>query len=276
MKKFLLFTAGFAGVLLFSGALWFLSAIYPLPDIRSLGEVNPDTSAMMRYRIEEAREEQRPFVLHRQWTPIRQIPRLFQRTIILAEDAGFWVHDGVDWHEVADAWNGYWEKGKRLRGASTISQQTAKNLFLTPERTLRRKIKELLITRSLEKELSKQRILELYLNVIEFGEGVFGIGSACKIYFHKTPAQLRLPEMIRLAAIIPNPRRLNPNRPSRELRWRCEAILQRLYQYQKISSGQFQEARSELTSFFEQGSLPGKRVLAGQVEPEIEKPKVQE
>ena len=224
--------------------------VYSLPDVNRLLVDDPDTTAFMQYRLETAQNEGLPIVLRQASIPLEDIPRLFQRTVVLAEDAAFWVHEGIDWHEVQEAMDRNLEEGRIVRGASTISQQTAKNLYLSPDRNFLRKFKEYLITQDLEKHLPKKRILELYLNFIEFGNGVFGIQKAAEYYFGKDPAQMSLSEMVRLAAIIPAPLSLDPNDPSGSLRWRSREILRRLRHYDFISENQYGETREQLTRFF--------------------------
>ncbi|MCB0298396.1 MAG: monofunctional biosynthetic peptidoglycan transglycosylase [Calditrichaeota bacterium] len=221
-----------------------------VPDVAPLTAENPSTTAFIEFRKAEATAAGKTLVVRQQWVALNAVPQLLQRTIIVAEDASFWVHEGVDWYEMEEAIRDNINEGKRLRGASTITQQTAKNLFLSPERSLYRKFREFLITQELEAHLSKNRILELYLNYIEFGEGLFGIGSAARHYFGKSPAELDLFEMVRLAAIIPNPLNLDPRRPSGDLRWRCRVILQRVRHYKWASEDEYQAARSRMDAFF--------------------------
>lgn len=226
-------------------------AISSMPDVRSLARQNPETTAFIEYRKKEAQREGIHLQISQQWISLNDIPQLLRRTIIVSEDASFWVHNGFDWFEVKEAWDRNLEEGRIVRGASTISQQTAKNLYLTPSRSVYRKFREFLITRELENHLTKSRILEIYLNCIEFGNGIFGINSASYRYFGRHPRELTIFQMVRLAAIIPNPLKLNPTVPSRELRWRSKVILNRLYNYKFISQDDYLNARSELRRFFQ-------------------------
>ncbi len=221
-----------------------------LPDVQKLADENPATTSFLEYRLAEAESNSRSLKIQRKWAALKTIPRLLRRTIVVAEDASFWTHNGVDWHEIEAALRDFHEKGKRLRGASTITQQTAKNLYFTPDRNFYRKIRELVVARDLEKHLSKSRILELYLNYIEFGEGIFGIQSASQHYFKKSPMELSVFEMVRLAAIIPNPLELNPLKPTNGLKWRCRVILKRIHHYKWINDGQFRSAENEMNRFF--------------------------
>ncbi|NIT62200.1 MAG: monofunctional biosynthetic peptidoglycan transglycosylase [Aliifodinibius sp.] len=230
-------------------------AIFTLPDVTELIDTNPTTTSFIEYRKQEAREEGKTLRIHRRWIDWQYIPKVLKRTIVVAEDAAFWVHEGIDWHEVESALRENWEEGKIVRGASTISQQTAKNLYLTPHRNIYRKLKEFLITKELESRLNKRRILEIYLNCIEMGEGIFGIRSASNIYFGKHPSQLDISEMVRLAAILPNPRQLHPNQSSPELAWRSRTILNRLRHYEFITNSQYREAKDQLQNFFDNRSV---------------------
>lgn len=235
---FLLLAAGVAG--------FFLT----LPEVAFLKTENPATTAMIEYRKAAAAAEGKTLPIRWKWVPLAKVPEALRRTIIIAEDGAFWVHEGVDWQELEIAIREKLEEGKPLRGASTITQQTAKNLFFSPERSLWRKAREFFVARRLENTLSKQRILELYVNIIELGAGIFGVGSAAEVYFGKSVSELTRGEMIRLAAIIPDPLDLNPTRPDRNLKWRCRVILRRLLRHQWISEEAYQTAREELQQFF--------------------------
>ncbi len=231
--------AGFVGYIFFS-----------VPDVRELKKKNPPTTAFIEYRKREAERRGEIFRVRHRWIPLKQVPKLLQRTIIVSEDASFWMHNGIDWHELNQAVRDSWKEHKFVRGASTITQQTAKNLYLSPQKSLYRKLKEFFIARAMEVHLSKSRILELYLNCIEFGDGIFGIGSASSYYFGKSPSRLTVSEMVRLAAIIPSPLQLDPTQPSTELKWRSNTILQRLFTYNFIDQYQYNQAKEELKNFF--------------------------
>lgn len=226
--------------------------IYSLPDVSELRETNPPTTAFIEYRRSQAASAGRRYVVDRRWASYQEIPLVLRRALVVAEDASFWIHDGFDWHEVEIAVEKNLEERKIVRGASTITQQTAKNLYLSPDRSIYRKLKEVLITRDLESELDKERILELYINCIEYGNGIFGMKSAALAYFGKLPAELSLAEMVRLVAVIPNPHNLRPNQPGNELRWRSRTILNRLRRYKFISYQDFQTAHAQLYEFFAQ------------------------
>ena len=224
--------------------------ILSLPDVTELANHHPEITSFIEYRKEQAEKDGEELKVRCQWTDLQNIPEVLQRTVVVSEDAAFWSHEGVDWYEIKQSIKENLEEGKRLRGASTITQQTAKNLYLNPDRNLYRKFQEFLITRDLEAHLSKDRILELYLNYIEFGEGIFGIKSAALYYFGKIPAQLDLSEMVRLVAIIPSPLLLNPRRASGELRWRSYEILRRLYRFNFIPEETYLQTKSQFDNFF--------------------------
>lgn len=195
-------------------------------------------------------EEDKKLVIQQKWISLNSVPQLLRRTVILAEDAAFWTHGGIDWFEVEQSLKKNWEEGEIVRGASTITQQLAKNLYLSPRKTIYRKMREWWIAKRLEKELTKSRILELYLNTIELGGGVFGIATASKKYFGKQPSELSLSEMVRLAAIIPSPLTIKPDVPGRSLKWRSGVILGRLHKYDFITEEQYQRTEWELEMFF--------------------------
>jgi monofunctional biosynthetic peptidoglycan transglycosylase len=146
----------------------------------------------------------------------------------------------VDFSELKEAFKKNWKKGEYVRGASTITQQLAKNLYLSTEKSVIRKIKELLIAISLERNLSKDRIFTLYLNVIEWGPGIFGVEAASQNYFNKTVGQLNLEEMVRLVAVIPQPLKINPTENDDWLKWKARWILDALRRYAYIDQAQYQ------------------------------------
>jgi monofunctional biosynthetic peptidoglycan transglycosylase len=151
-----------------------------------------------------------------------------KRAVLVAEDAAFWQHDGIDYDELQKSIELDWARGQLVRGASTITQQLAKNLFLSPSRNPARKLRELVITRRLEAELTKARILELYLNVIEWGDGIYGVEAASEHYFGQSASTLAPPSSALLAGAIINPRVLNPAHPTPRLLRRQQMILKRM------------------------------------------------
>jgi monofunctional biosynthetic peptidoglycan transglycosylase len=207
----------------------YLAYLYlSLPDVRSLRTDPPQTTAFMELRAREAmRKGQKPRYDHR-WVSYERISPNLKRAVIVAEDSRFWEHQGIDVEEIEKSIEINWARGSFARGASTITQQLAKNLYLSPSKNPARKLRELLITRRLEAELSKKRILELYLNVIEWGDGIFGAEAAARRYFGTSASALGPDQSALLAAAIINPRVLNPARPSRRLLARQRLIRARM------------------------------------------------
>ena len=199
-----------------------------LPDVRPLARTNPTTTAFMELRIEEARVEGRTFAIRHTWVPYAQMSPNLKRAVIVTEDAAFFDHDGIDLNEIKASLEKNWDEGQFFRGASTITQQLAKNLYLSPSRNPMRKVKELLITRRLEAELTKRRILEIYLNMIEWGDGIFGCEAAARVYFGKSAAELSREEAALLAGAIINPREHSPAKPTKRLLRRQQIILRRM------------------------------------------------
>ena len=200
-----------------------------LPDVRPLVRENPKTTAFMELRKEEARKEGRTkFSIRQQWISYSRVSPFLRRAVIVTEDAAFFDHDGIDLDEIRASLEKNWEEGQFLRGGSTITQQLAKNLYLSPTRNPMRKVQELLIARRLEAALTKQRIFEIYLNMIEWGDGIFGCEAASRIYFGKSCANLDVPEAALLAGAIINPRVHNPAKPTRRLLRRQQIILRKM------------------------------------------------
>jgi monofunctional biosynthetic peptidoglycan transglycosylase len=207
----------------------YIAYIYlTLPDVRSLAKENPKTTAFMELRIKEARQAGRKFSIRQQWIPYSRVSPFLRRAVIVTEDAAFFDHDGIDLNEIRASLEKNWEEGQFLRGGSTITQQLAKNLYLSPSRNPMRKVTELLIARRLEAALTKQRIFEIYLNMIEWGDGIFGCEAAARAYFSKSCAGLDVPEAALLAGAIINPRVHNPATPTKRLLRRQQIILRRM------------------------------------------------
>ena len=208
----------------------YLAYVYlTLPDVRALEKTNPKTTAFMELRKAEAREDGRTrFSIRQQWVPYGRISPMLRRAVIVTEDAAFFDHDGIDLDEIKASLERNWEDGQFLRGGSTITQQLAKNLYLSPSRNPIRKVKELFIARRLEAALTKQRILEIYLNMIEWGDGIFGCEAAARAYFQKSCASLDMAEAALMAGAIINPREHSPAKPTRRLLRRQQIILKRM------------------------------------------------
>jgi monofunctional biosynthetic peptidoglycan transglycosylase len=203
-------------------------AYLTLPDVRPLQRVNPASTAFIDLRLDEARATGKTPKHVQRWIGYRRISPALSRAVLVAEDAAFWQHEGVDYDELQKSIELDWARGQLTRGASTITQQLAKNLYLSPSRNPLRKFRELIIARRLEAELSKTRILELYLNVIEWGDGIYGAEAASQAYFHKSAATLNASEAALLAGAIINPRVMNPAKLTTRLNRRQQIILRRM------------------------------------------------
>jgi monofunctional biosynthetic peptidoglycan transglycosylase len=199
-----------------------------LPDVRVLRSQNPSTTAFIDLREREASSRGDTLRRVQRWVPYNRISPHLTRAVLVAEDGTFWRHDGVDYDQLRDAVEVSVERMEFVRGASTITQQLAKNLYLSPSKNPIRKLRELIIARRLEAELSKQRILELYLNVIEWGDGIYGAEAAARQYFRTSAAQLGPQESALLAAALVNPHLLDPGHPTARLRRRQQMILKRM------------------------------------------------
>jgi monofunctional biosynthetic peptidoglycan transglycosylase len=189
---------------------------------------NPQTTAFMESRLERLSEKDPRATLRHQWVPYNRISAHLKRAIIAAEDGKFLDHDGFDWEAIQKAHEKNVKRGRIVSGGSTISQQLAKNLFLSGERTWWRKLQEAVITVMIETIMSKRRILDIYLNVIEWGDGVFGAEAAARYHFGVTAAALGPEQAARLAAMVPSPRRYGPGYESAYLRRRADIILSRM------------------------------------------------
>jgi len=189
---------------------------------------NPQTTAFMEASLERMRAKKPGAELRRTWVPYERISAHLKRAIVAAEDAKFTDHEGFDWGAIEKAVEKNRRKGKVVAGASTISQQLAKNLFLSADRTPWRKGQEALITVMIEHVIDKRRILEIYLNVIEWGEGVFGAEAAARHYFGTSAATLGPEASARLAAMVPNPRFYDRNRNTAWLMRKTQMILARM------------------------------------------------
>jgi monofunctional biosynthetic peptidoglycan transglycosylase len=197
-----------------------------LPDVRPLGREPPRTTAFIELRRQEATAAKRRFALRWSWRPLGQISPLLRECVVLTEDAKFWKHDGVDWEAVEHAAERNLARRRFGLGGSTITQQLAKNLYLSPSKNPVRKLRELLIARRLEAELAKERLLELYLNVAEWGDGVFGAEAAAQKWFGSSASALTPLQAARLALALANPRKRSPAVKSRALDRRAAGLVE--------------------------------------------------
>jgi len=189
---------------------------------------NPTSTAFMRTQLEKLQEKNPKAKLQHTWVPYNRISVHLKRAIIAAEDANFAEHDGVDWEALQRAYEKNAKKGKVVSGGSTITQQLAKNLFLSGQRSYLRKAEEMAITFMLEMVMDKRRIFEIYLNVIELGSGVFGAEAGAQRYFGVSAAALGPSEAARLAVMLPNPRYFGKHMDSNYLARRSALIQQRM------------------------------------------------
>ncbi|MEZ5426444.1 MAG: biosynthetic peptidoglycan transglycosylase [Pyrinomonadaceae bacterium] len=233
--------------LIFLGAvvIWLAYEFFTFPSISKLRTENPVMTSMMQHRLDEMREEGKEPKKYNIWMPIEQISPNLQRAVLAGEDARFFEHHGFDWDAIEKAWEEAKAEGEKeakeegdydpndwippmpsfKRGASTITQQLAKNLYLSEDRNFLRKGREAAITYFLERELSKKRILEIYLNVIEWGDGVFGAEAASRYYFNKSASNLTESEAAYLSAMIPSPLNVfNPKKNPKRVKRRQRAI----------------------------------------------------
>ncbi|HMT09553.1 MAG TPA: biosynthetic peptidoglycan transglycosylase [Pyrinomonadaceae bacterium] len=247
-------------VFLGAGLLWLAYEIITFPSISKLQTENPTTTSMIEYRLSQARDEGREQRKAMIWTPIEQISPHLHRAVLAGEDARFFEHNGFDWDAIQAAWDEAVEEGKKedkaeceaeskaantpkkdcmpseedwipslpsfKRGASTVTQQLAKNLYLSEDRNFLRKGREAAYTYFLERQLSKKRILEIYLNVIEWGDGIYGAEAASRNYFKKSASDLTKDEAAFLSAMIPSPLNVfNPQKNRKRVVRRQRAIL---------------------------------------------------
>ncbi|PJC02918.1 MAG: monofunctional biosynthetic peptidoglycan transglycosylase [Gallionellales bacterium CG_4_9_14_0_8_um_filter_59_50] len=189
---------------------------------------NPASSAFMEDRLQVMQDRNPDAELKHKWVPYGNISNHLKRALIAAEDAKFVDHEGFDWEGIAKAYQKNMKKGRVVAGGSTISQQLAKNLFLSTKRTPWRKGEEVLITLMLEAVMDKRRIFEIYLNVIEWGDGVFGAEAAARHYFGVRASQLTAEQAARLAAMVPNPRYYDRHRQASGMLAKTLIILDRM------------------------------------------------
>jgi len=211
-----------------------------LPDVRSLAQTNPKTTALMEQRAAENGTRPQPL---RSWAPYKSISIHLRNAVLVSEDSAFFQHSGFDWKQIQESVKRDWAEKRLVRGASTITQQLAKNLYLSTSRNPLRKVQEVFIARELEQNLRKERILEIYLNVIEWGDGIYGINAAASRYFGKSAGELNPEEAAVLAAMIPNPRRYTPAKNGAYLEKRKKEILDHMVQWHYLDRADYEAAR---------------------------------
>lgn len=202
--------------------------VFFLPDIDALKNQNPKMTSLMRIRQTQWQGKGRRPERHYSWTAFANISPYLKYAVIVAEDGSFYQHDGVDFVQLREAMRRNWEKGRLAYGGSTITQQLAKNLYLSPSRNPLRKAKEALIAFKLEKSLSKRRILELYLNVVEWGPEIYGAEAASHYYFGISASELNPVQAAHLAAYLPSPLRYSKPRNAKYVSKMAARILRRM------------------------------------------------
>ncbi len=236
-------------VLLALAGLLLAFAVYEyvtLPEAEPLAKENPKTTALMERRAEEAREAGKKVRRRQSWVGLQSISKHAVAAVLVSEDAGFYGHEGVETEQVRKALEEAWEKGRLGRGASTITQQLAKNLWLSTDRSLLRKAKELVLAHRLEEALTKKRILTIYLNVAEWGQGVYGIEAGAREHFGVSASQLTVAQGAILAAMLPAPRKRSPSSGSRALWKRAHWIVEQLASVNRISAAEAAQAREDI------------------------------
>jgi len=224
----------------------------------------------MTITVKDWQGKDHPFVVgpkNPRWTSYGALPPALKKAVVASEDANFYSHEGVDYEAIREAIKADLQKGKFVRGGSTITQQVAKNLFLTREKTLIRKVKEIVLARRMDDALSKSRILELYLNVVEFGPMVYGIGHAAHYYFGKPPSALTVRECAFLASMLPGPKVYNPYRKMDRVMRRSDRILRRMVAARMITREEYDAAMAE---------VPNLAGLSRKVEKTLETPPPEE
>ncbi len=191
---------------------------------------------------------------------LSEVSTNLQKAVVLTEDSSFWTHQGFDFEEMKRSVEKNIKTGEYKRGGSTITQQLAKNLFLTEEKTMLRKLKEAIITIRLEKVLSKKEILEKYLNVVHLGKNIFGVKAAAEYYFHKMPSQLSVVESAFLTFLLPSPEKYSVSFIHHELtpfaKMRLAQIVDNLFLYQRITEVEHDSAKADLTDFLHRNDQP--------------------
>ena len=210
-----------------------------LPDVKGLKTTNPKSTALMELRDQEYRQKGGKIPRQQTWVPYGAISEHLKKAVLISEDASFFSHTGVDVKELQEALKKDWETGSFARGGSTITMQLAKNLYLNPSKNPLRKAKEIVIAWQLEQALSKRRIFEIYLNVVEWGPNVYGAEAAARYYFAKPAVNLDILQAATLAALLPSPR----NTREKNLTYRRNLILSRMAEVGYVSAEEFNRAK---------------------------------
>jgi len=208
------------------------SIIYIIPaffyDVEKLNKTNPVPTSFMKYRMKQWEDMGLKKQIRHTWVPLSKISRPMRLAVIVSEDAKFWKHDGFDFEAIQNAFEENFKSFRFKYGASTISQQVVKNIYLSPTKNPLRKVKEAILTYRMEQIVPKKRILEIYLNIAELGDGIFGVQEAAKFYFGKPASQLTITEAAQLAAILPNPIKYHPKSDQKFVINRTKIITSRI------------------------------------------------
>jgi len=240
--RFVIWTAlGSIAFLVLYTILSFLS----VPDLCDLNKRNPRTTAFMEDRKEEWDEHDLKRKIDQKWVPLSAISKNLKNAVVVTEDPNFYHHHGIDFYAIRMAMERNMEEGEIVSGASTITQQLMKNLYLSPSRNPLRKWKEAILTLRVERCVKKNRILEIYLNVIEWGESIYGVEAASRRYFGKSASSLDPAESALLTAMIPNPIAYNPHRYNPRLVKRKNLTLKLMWRAGMLSKDQYQSALQE-------------------------------
>ncbi|MFN4196860.1 MAG: monofunctional biosynthetic peptidoglycan transglycosylase [Caldimicrobium sp.] len=249
MKKLKVFILGIA--------LFFFLYLFVYPwfiPIDYLKKENPKITAMMKYRMKQWERKGKKIRIKQIWVPLSQVSPYLIKAVLIGEDDKFFRHEGFDFDAIEKAIEANLKAGKIKYGGSTISQQTAKNLFLSPSKNPIRKIHEAILTVRLERTLSKKRILEIYLNIAEWGEGIFGIEAASRHYFKKPAIALTPWESARLAAVLPNPLKYNPLSNQKYVERRTK-IIYNIMKQRNIIKEDYREIEKEINDKEEKTNL---------------------
>ncbi len=228
-----------AAIFYFTGSI--VIDLMQLPSIDDLAKRNPASTALMEQRTKEALAKKKPYRISRSYIPYNSISPYLKKAVLVAEDAAFFSHQGIDYNELREAIKTDWKKKRWARGGSTITMQLAKNLYLSTSKSLTRKISEAVLARRMDDQLSKARIFDLYLNYIEWGDGIFGCQAASGVYFDCSASELGPEQAIRLASIIVNPRKYDPFADTKRMVNRRKWIAQKMLQYGHLTEEEYRE-----------------------------------
>jgi monofunctional biosynthetic peptidoglycan transglycosylase len=233
-----------AALLLVLALLAAVGLLLSLPDVSALRRHDPPTTAFIELRRKQVGGQ--PLRLQRHVVPLASISPYLRKCVVLAEDDTFYEHEGFNWEAIRKSAEANWEEGRLVRGGSTLTQQLARNLYLSPEKSWLRKLREALITFRLEHTLSKRRILELYLNLAEWGDGIFGAEAASQAYYGIAASALSPAQAARLAVALPSPSQRNPRVQAQWLDRRAARLCRLLRRAGTLDETQYQRALDEL------------------------------